>query len=202
MNGGLKGWARTFFIPYKQKGAARGVAELDAGGRIPVGQLPESNVVIHASSFPSDVSDGDLVYRTDLGETFQYNAAHQVWLGLALIGPFFAFSPAGTGGAAFLNFEIGTFTGSATVGETIPVDVMCVGMSLLIIGAPGAGLVSVNAAGSTTEAGLNYAAGNSRDSFWGPVGSVISAESNISFETSAAIGVCRVAAWFKRAIAA
>ena len=67
------------YIPTSQKGAANGVATLDAGSKVPTSQLPalaltEINTVANeAAMIALTAQEGDIAIRTDINKTFAHN---------------------------------------------------------------------------------------------------------------------------------
>ncbi len=83
----LAGYGITDAIPLSQRGAANGVATLDAGGLIPISQLPAIainntfTVSSEAAMLALTAQTGDMVIRTDLGRTFVLSAEPFTTLG-------------------------------------------------------------------------------------------------------------------------
>lgn len=67
-------------IPLAQKGAANGVASLDAQGKVPSAQMPVIaltnvyTVVSQAAQLALTAQEGDVAIRTDLGRTYIHNS--------------------------------------------------------------------------------------------------------------------------------
>lgn len=83
----LAGYGITDAIPLSQRGAANGVASLDASGLIPVSQLPAIainntfTVSSEAAMLALVAQTGDMAIRTDLGRTFVLSAEPATTLG-------------------------------------------------------------------------------------------------------------------------
>ena len=83
---GLQG-ALDALVPAATKGAANGVASLDAGGKVPESQLPAVvisdvfSVASQAAMLALTAERGDIAVRTDLNKTFALSAAPASTLG-------------------------------------------------------------------------------------------------------------------------
>ena len=98
--------------------------------------IPEATVTAHAlasitdgavwgTSFPVSPSNGDIFYRADLLEMFQYISSESAWFGRELETTF------GKGGTGFNDEYLrhGDSIGAASRGKYMPYDVMITGMT-------------------------------------------------------------------------
>ena len=74
--------AASSSIPYSEKGAAGGVAELDAGGKVPSGQLPsyvdDVEEYASASAFPATGESGKIYIALDTNLTYRWTGSGYV----------------------------------------------------------------------------------------------------------------------------
>lgn len=72
----LSGYGITDAVPSSQKGTANGVATLDSGGKVPIGQIPATAIVdtfvvsTQAAMLALAAEIGDVAVRTDLNKSF------------------------------------------------------------------------------------------------------------------------------------
>lgn len=112
------------FVPATEKGAAGGVASLDAGGKVPSGQLPalaltEVHVVAgEAAMLALAAQEGDIAIRTDIGRSFAHNG------GTAGTAADWSELLAPAGGVTSVNGLSGAVTlAAASIGSTATGDV-------------------------------------------------------------------------------
>lgn len=76
------------YLPTSQKGAANGVAELDAGGRVPSGQLPSyvDDVLEYANlaAFPATGETGKIYVNLDQNKTWRWSGSAYVEISASL----------------------------------------------------------------------------------------------------------------------
>lgn len=106
--------ADATLIPLSQKGAASGVASLDSGGKITVGQLPSLSITdtfvvgSQAAMLALNAQTGDLAIRTDTNRTYVLAGADPTVLSNWVLLPV----PAG-GGVSSVNTRTGDVVGLA-----------------------------------------------------------------------------------------
>lgn len=80
--------ATSAFIPTSQKGAASGVAELDANGKVPSSQLPSyvDDVLEYASvsNFPATGESGKIYIAVDTNKSYRWSGSTYVEISSSL----------------------------------------------------------------------------------------------------------------------